>query len=214
MLEIALFTVGIAAVALFLQERFSVPLPVTIIVGIIELQLFGTALGHPPTRISEEDFDQLTYLALPILICSDALALRWDEIRRNAISLTYVAGIMIVLSVGLGILLNRLILPDYDLTAPMMAALMCMVLATDPDRLVRLRSLQAAAQPEGHRGGREPVQRCQRADRVQHRPDLHGDGRGAFGQRAVHLLVPDGVRRAADRPRRRMVGPADPALHP
>lgn len=132
MLEIALFTIGIAAFALFLQERFSVPLPVTIIVGVIELQVFGTAMGHPPTRISETDFDQLTYLALPILICSDALALRWDEIRRNAISLVYVAGIMIVLSVGLGILLNRLILPDYDLTAPMMAALMCMVLATDP----------------------------------------------------------------------------------
>lgn len=132
MLEIALFTVGIAAIALFLQERLSVPLPVTIIIGIIELQVFGTALGHPPTRISESDFDQLTYLALPVLICSDALALRWDEIRRNALSLGYVAGIMIVLSVGLGILLNRLILPDYDLTAPMMAALMCMVLATDP----------------------------------------------------------------------------------
>ena len=132
MLEIALFTIGIAAIALFLQERFSVPLPVTIIIGIIELQVFGTALGHPPTRISEGDFDQLTYLALPILICSDALALRWDEIRRNAISLLYVAGIMIILSVGLGILLNSLILPDYALTAPAMAALMCMVLATDP----------------------------------------------------------------------------------
>lgn len=132
MLEIALFTVGIAAIALFLQERFSVPLPVTIIVAIIELQLFGTALGHPPTRISETDFDQLTYLALPILICSDALALRWDEIKRNAISLVYVAGIMIGLSVGLGILLNRFILPDYALAAPAMAALMCMVLATDP----------------------------------------------------------------------------------
>jgi CPA1 family monovalent cation:H+ antiporter len=132
MLEIALFTIGIAAIALFLQERFSVPLPVTIIVGIIELQVFGTAMGHPPMRISETDFDQLTYLALPILICSDALALRWDEIRRNAISLIYVAGIMIGLSVGLGILLNRFILPDYALAAPAMAALMCMVLATDP----------------------------------------------------------------------------------
>lgn len=132
MLEIALFTIGIAAFALFVQERLSVPLPVTIIIGIIEIQILGTALGHPPSRISETDFDQLTYLALPILICSDALALRWDEIRRNALSLVYVAGIMIALSVGLGILLNRLILPDYALSAPAMAALMCMVLATDP----------------------------------------------------------------------------------
>lgn len=132
MLEIALFTIIIAAVALFLQDRFGVPTPVTIIISIVELQIFGTTLGHAPQRISETDFDQLTYLMLPILICSDALALRWDEIRRNAFGLVYVAGIMIVLSIGLGILLNRLILPDYALTTPMMAALMCMVLATDP----------------------------------------------------------------------------------
>lgn len=132
MLEIALFTVAIAAIALLLQEKFGVPTPVTIIVAIVELQIFGTTLGHPPQRISQHDFDQMTYLMLPILICSDAMALRWDEIKRNAISLIYVAVIMIALSVGLGILLNRLILPDYALTAPMMAALMCMVLATDP----------------------------------------------------------------------------------
>lgn len=132
MLEIALFTIAIAAIAQILQEKLGVPTPVTIILAIIELQVFGTAMGHPPQRISEHDFDQMTYLMLPILICSDALALRWDEIRRNAISLVYVAVIMIALSVGLGILLNRLILPDYALTAPMMAALMCMVLATDP----------------------------------------------------------------------------------
>lgn len=132
MLEIALFTVVIAALALLLQERLGVPTPVTIILAIVELQIFGTVWGHPPQRVSQHDFDQMTYLMLPILICSDALALRWDEIRRNAISLVYVAVIMIALSVGLGILLNRLILPDYALSAPMMAALMCMVLATDP----------------------------------------------------------------------------------
>lgn len=132
MLEIALFTIAIAALSLILQDRLGVPTPITIIVSVVALSLAWRAFGHEAQRISEADFDQLIYLMLPILICSDALALRWDEIRRNAISLAYVAGIMIVLSVAAGLLLERLILPDYHLGAAAMAALMCMVLATDP----------------------------------------------------------------------------------
>jgi CPA1 family monovalent cation:H+ antiporter len=132
MLEIALFTIAIAAGSLLVQDRLGVPTPITIIVSIVALSLLQTSLGHQPGRISDPDFDQLIYLMLPILICSDALALRWDEIRRNAVSLGYVAGIMIGLSVGAGILLDRMILPDYHLGAAGMAALMCMVLATDP----------------------------------------------------------------------------------
>jgi CPA1 family monovalent cation:H+ antiporter len=132
MLEIALFTIGIAALSLLIQHRAGVPTPITIIVSVLCMSILQGAFGHPIGRIEEGDFDQLTYLMLPILICSDALALRWDEIRRNAISLGYVAGIMILLSIGVAILLDRLILPDYHLGAAAMAALMCMVLATDP----------------------------------------------------------------------------------
>lgn len=132
MLEIALFAIGIAALSLLIQHRAGVPTPITIIVSVLCISIMQTAFARPPARIDDADFDQLTYLMLPILICSDALALRWDEIRRNAISLGYVAGIMIVLSIAVAILLDRLILPDYHLGAAAIAALMCMVLATDP----------------------------------------------------------------------------------
>lgn len=128
MLEIALFTIAIAAASLLLQDRMGIPTPITIIVSVMGLSMLGR--GH--LSISGMDFDSLTYLMLPILICSDALALRWDEIRRNAISLGYVAGLMILLSVGTAILLNRVMLPDYRLSAAAVSALFCMVLATDP----------------------------------------------------------------------------------
>lgn len=128
MLEIALFTVVIATGALLLQDRLGVPLPITIISSIVTI----SAAGHAPFQISSEEFDALIYLMLPILICSDALALRWDEIKRHALSLMYVAGVMILLSVGVAIALNQMILPHYQLTAPAIAALFCMVLATDP----------------------------------------------------------------------------------
>ncbi|MFZ3481873.1 cation:proton antiporter [Sphingomonas sp. 3-13AW] len=128
MLEIALFTVAIAATSLLLQHRWGVPTPITIILSVIGL----STLGHQRLSMTDQDFDSLTYLMLPILICSDALALRWDEIRRNALSLGYVAGIMILLSVGTAILLNRVMLPDYHLEPAAVSALFCMVLATDP----------------------------------------------------------------------------------
>lgn len=132
MLEIALFTIAIAALSLIVQDRLGIPTPITIIVSVVVLSLMRSAFGHAAPRVSDSDFDQLIYLMLPILICSDALALRWDEIRRNAISLAYVAGLMILLSVAVGLLLERIILPDYHLGGAAMAALMCMVLATDP----------------------------------------------------------------------------------
>jgi CPA1 family monovalent cation:H+ antiporter len=128
MLELAIFVVLIAATALFVQQKLGVPTPITIIASVVLVSLSG----HRPIEISDQTFDHLVFLMLPILICVDAMMLRWDELKRNALSLFYIAGIMIVLSVGLAIMVNRHILPDYHLTAPAVAALFCMILATDP----------------------------------------------------------------------------------
>ena len=128
MLEIAIYLVLIAAFALFMQQRAGVPTPITIISTVVAIKL----VGYTPFTISDATFDQMVYLMLPILLCVDAMALRWDELKKNALSLFYIAGVMIILSVGMAILVNRHILPDYELTAPMVAALFCMFLATDP----------------------------------------------------------------------------------
>lgn len=128
MLEIALFTAVVAAAALLLQDRLGIPTPISIITGVVAI----SAAGHRPFAIADAAFDDLASLMLPMLICSDAMAMRWDEIRRNAISLFYVAGIMIALSIGAGIVVSHLLLPDYALRTAEVVALFCMVLATDP----------------------------------------------------------------------------------
>jgi CPA1 family monovalent cation:H+ antiporter len=128
MLEIAIFTVVIAGFALLVQQQTGIPTPMTIIASVIALSLSGLS----PISTTDQQFDSLVFLMLPILICVDAMMLRWDELRKNALSLFYIAGIMIVLSVGLAILLNRNILPDYHLPPAAVAALFCMILATDP----------------------------------------------------------------------------------
>lgn len=128
MLEVAIFTILIAAAALLIQQRMGVPTPITIIASVVAVSLSG----YRPLDITDQQFDHLVFLMLPILICVDAMMLRWDELKKNALSLFYIAGIMIVLSVGMAILVNRHILPDYQLAPAAVAALFCMILATDP----------------------------------------------------------------------------------
>ncbi len=128
LLEIVLFTVLTTAAALFAQEKFSVPTPISLIVIVVVAALAGLA----PPAISEDMFDQIILVMLPLLIGVDAMLLRWREIRANALGLFYLAAIMVVLSVGMAMLINRNLLPDYDLDVAAVAALFCMIMATDP----------------------------------------------------------------------------------
>ncbi|MFT3811584.1 MAG: cation:proton antiporter [Micropepsaceae bacterium] len=128
LLEIVLFTVLTTAAALFAQEKFSVPTPISLIVIVVAASL----AGYAPVPISEGEFDDIILVMLPLLIGVDAMLLRWKEIRANAAGLFYLAGIMVVLSVAMAILLNRNLLPDYHLDTAAVAALFCMIMATDP----------------------------------------------------------------------------------
>lgn len=128
MLEVALFTAVIAAGALFIQQKTGTPTPISIIAGVVAVSLSG----YSPVKITDGEFDSLVFLLLPILICVDTMMLRWNELRKNALGLFYLAGIMIVLSVGMALVVDRNILPDYHLPTAAVAALFCMILATDP----------------------------------------------------------------------------------
>ncbi len=126
--EIVTFTLLVAAAALFLQDRARIPTPISMIV----IVLAAKAVGYGPVTMSDRYFDQVITLLLPVLICVDAMALRWSEVKANALALAYLAGIMVVLSIGAALLLARNILPDYHLDAAAVAALFCMIAATDP----------------------------------------------------------------------------------
>lgn len=128
LLEFVLFTVLVTAGSLLIQEKFSVPTPISLIVIVI----VATQSGLAPPAMTEGMFDQIIFVMLPLLIGVDSMLLRWREIRANAAGLFYVAGIMVVLSVGMAVLLNRNLLPDYHLDIAAVAALFCMIMATDP----------------------------------------------------------------------------------
>lgn len=128
MTEAVICVLALIAVALFLQDKLGVPTPISLIL----LVLAGVPVGLPEGFMDDARFDGVVALMLPVLICVDALMLRWHEIRRNALPLIYLAGIMVVLSVGLAMLLDRMLLPSYHLGTAAVAALFCMISATDP----------------------------------------------------------------------------------
>ena len=86
-LEIVLFTLLVTAAALLLQEKLNVPIPISL----IAIVMVAALCGYAPVPITEQVFDDLIMVMLPVLIAVDAMAMRWQELTRNALGLFYLA---------------------------------------------------------------------------------------------------------------------------
>jgi len=114
------------------QKYLKIPSPITLI------GLSYTFYYFFPNMVlfSSESFAELVLFLIPILIASDALQLKLEDLKKNALSLTYLALISVALSVGLGILSANIFFSDYNLSTGAIIALFAMVLATDPVSVV------------------------------------------------------------------------------
>lgn len=128
MLEAGLMIITLMVIALILQEKIKVPLPITLIGIVLLLAHFNIY----PIDINAERFDHLLLLLLPLMLIGDVMQLETDELKKNWLSILGTAGIAVVLSVLVGVLLQDIMLPNYALSLPAMVALMAMVVATDP----------------------------------------------------------------------------------
>ncbi|MBD3821849.1 MAG: cation:proton antiporter [Thiotrichales bacterium] len=126
-LEIGLIVIGLMVLSMVVQERLKIPMPVTLISVVLLFAVFGYHI-----EMKGSTFDAMLMLLLPLLISSDVLNLKPDELKKNWLSVVLTAGVVVVASVVLGVLLKAYILPHYDLSIPAMVALMAMVVATDP----------------------------------------------------------------------------------
>ena len=79
-------TITILALVIFasvLQFNYKIPSPITIMSIVMMFMLFDVKL----IKINSSEFDSLVLLTLPILIAADAMKLKWEEIKKNGISL-------------------------------------------------------------------------------------------------------------------------------
>lgn len=72
MIEMFIFILVVTSASLLLQDTLKIPLPMTLVSFVLISKLFGFDYVH----ITDEMFDQIILLLLPILITVDALYLR------------------------------------------------------------------------------------------------------------------------------------------
>ncbi len=127
-----LLLLSILFISIEAQKYLKIPSPITLIGVSYSFYYFFPNM----VLFSSESFAELVLFLIPILIASDALQLKLEDLKKNALSLTYLALISVALSVGLGILSANIFFTDYHLSTGAIIALFAMVLATDPVSVV------------------------------------------------------------------------------
>ena len=127
-----LLLLSILFISIELQKYLKIPSPISL----IGLSYGFYYLFPDMVLFSSESFAELVLFLIPILIASDALQLKLEDLKKNALSLTYLALISVALSVGLGILSAHTFFAEYHLSTGAIIALFAMVLATDPVSVV------------------------------------------------------------------------------
>jgi len=127
-----LLLLSILFVSIELQKYFKIPSPITL----IGLSYSFYYMFPQMVLFSEETFAELVLFLIPILIAADALQLKLEDLKKNAISLFFLAVISVALSIGFGIFAANTFFVEYALSTGAIIALFAMVLATDPVSVV------------------------------------------------------------------------------
>jgi len=119
-------------ISIELQKYFKIPSPISLIA-----LSYGFYYAFPHMVLfSEETFAELVLFLIPILIAADALQLKLEDLKKNALSLFYLAVFSVAISVGFGIVAANTFFAEYALSTGAVIALFAMVLATDPVSVV------------------------------------------------------------------------------
>ncbi len=119
-------------ISIELQKYFKIPSPISL----IALSYGFYYLFPHMVLFSEESFAELVLFLIPILIAADALQLKLEDLKKNALSLVYLAVFSVAISVGFGIVITHTFFAEYALSTGAIIALFAMVLATDPVSVV------------------------------------------------------------------------------
>ena len=119
-------------ISIELQKYFKIPSPISL----IGLSYTFYYLFPSMVLFSEETFAELVLFLIPILIAADALQLKLEDLKKNALSLTYLAMFSVAISIMFGIISANTFFAEYNLSTGAVIALFAMVLATDPVSVV------------------------------------------------------------------------------
>jgi len=127
---------AILYLALQLEDKLKIPSSV----GLIALSLgFHAAFGDLFMLTGDaEHFAAMVILLLPILLISDSLELKVQDLKEHGLSLFYLAVVAVSLSVLVALLIGDALFGQYHLSVAAIIVLFSMVLATDPVSVISI----------------------------------------------------------------------------
>jgi len=135
MIETVLAVAGILYLALQIEDKLSIPSPLSLIILSFTLYYLMPEIG---LARDAGQFATLVLLLLPILLMADSLELRVADLKEHALSLFYLAVITVALSVIAAIFVGGWLFAQYHLDTTGIIVLFAMVLATDPVSVVSI----------------------------------------------------------------------------
>ncbi len=136
MISTLLMIVSILYLALQLEDKFSIPSPLSLIA-----LSFAAHYGFEQAPVltgDAEHFATLVIFLLPVLLISDSLELKLADLKEQGLSLLYLAVVAVILSLGMALIISRWLFADYNLSFAAVIVLFAMVLATDPVSVVSI----------------------------------------------------------------------------
>lgn len=111
------------------KSRLNIASPLTIVVLTLLIKfIYPDFMGY----LNREIFSEEMLIFIVLLILADAYVIKLKDIKENWVSLFYLAGVGVVLSVLVGVFLTQEILKDQYLSYGALVALFAMCMATDP----------------------------------------------------------------------------------
>ena len=124
-----LFTILLIFILLsrIIETSTKIPTTLTLIVFSFILTFFFPHI----LSISDDKFDEILYLMLPVILLPDILNISASELKKHYKEIIYLAIIAVISSIAIAVFITPYLLPQYQFTIGMLIALFSMLMATD-----------------------------------------------------------------------------------
>jgi len=124
-----LFTILLIFILLSRIIENSTKIPSTlslIVLSFVLSHFFPTIIN-----LSDDKFDDILYLMLPVILLPDILNISVDELKKHYKEIIFLAFFAVIISITIAVFATPFILPEYQFTIGMLIALFSMLMATD-----------------------------------------------------------------------------------
>ncbi|MDC0932277.1 cation:proton antiporter [Arcobacteraceae bacterium] len=124
-----LFTILLVFILLsrIIENIVKIPSTLSLIVLSFLLSYFFPTI----INLSDDKFDDILYLMLPVILLPDILNISVDELKKHYKEVIYLAFFAVIISITIAVFITPFLLPEHQFTIGMLIALFSMLMATD-----------------------------------------------------------------------------------